>query len=107
VDAKVASVVSRCKKQVQAVRESVAAYETDDQLNSSPSPADNRPPHPPHWVERMTVTYLEVHGGIAKKTGRVLEPLGQLTYILRTLMLPRMQLLTNWSLLLEDARFAV
>lgn len=70
VDAKVAAVVSRVQEQVQVVRESMAVYGTDDQLN--PAQAQQIIDHPiPHWVERMTVTYLEAHGGIAKKTGRV------------------------------------
>lgn len=70
LNAKVASVVSRVQEQVQAVRESVAVYETNDKLN--PAQAQQMIDHPiPHWVERMTVTYLEAHGGIAKKTGRL------------------------------------
>lgn len=68
LEAKVEEVVSRVHEQVKAARESAAIYQTDDKLD--PTEAQQLIDHPiPYWIERMTVTYLEAHGGKAEKNG--------------------------------------
>ncbi len=69
LDTKVEAVVSWVQEQVKAARESAAIYQTTDQLD--PAEAQQLIDHPiPHWVERITVKYLEAHGGKAKKNGQ-------------------------------------
>jgi len=69
LETKIEAVVSQVQEQVKAVRESAAIYETNEPLD--PAEAQQLIDHPiPHWVERMTVTYLEAHGGKVKKNGQ-------------------------------------
>lgn len=69
LDTKVEAVVSRVQEQVKAARESAAIYQISDQLD--PAEAQQLIDHPiPHWVERMTVKYLEAHGGKTEKNGQ-------------------------------------
>ncbi len=65
---KVDSVVSRVKEQGQAVRESGSILGSAEDLD--PGVARSLMTHPlPHWVERMTVNYVQAYGGAAVRTG--------------------------------------
>lgn len=67
--ANVEAIASRVQEQLAAVKESAAIYQTNEPLD--PSAAQQLLDHPiPYWVERMTVTYLQSHGGIAEKNGQ-------------------------------------
>ena len=67
--AKIDSVVSRVKEQGQAVRESGSVLGGAEDLD--PEKARRLMTHPlPHWVERMTVNYVQAHGGGAERNGR-------------------------------------
>ncbi|MGH8069881.1 MAG: DEAD/DEAH box helicase [Candidatus Entotheonellia bacterium] len=66
----VESVVSQVRDQAKAAREGAALLGEQDALD--PAEAQRVMDHPlPHWVERMTVSYLKAHGGRAERTGRV------------------------------------
>lgn len=66
LEAKVESVVSRVQNQAKEARETASILGTTEVLD--PSAAQQFMAHPlPHWVERMTVSYLEAHGGKADK----------------------------------------
>lgn len=69
LDRKVDSVVSEVKEQGKAVRESGPVLGSAEDLD--PGQARSLLTHPlPHWVERMTVNYVEAHGGAAERNGR-------------------------------------
>lgn len=69
LNTKVESVVSQVKEQVKTVRENAALYTTEEPLD--PSAAQQLLEHPiNHWVERMTISYLESHGGEVTKIGK-------------------------------------
>jgi hypothetical protein len=66
----VESMVSRVRDQAKAAREGAALLGEKDALD--PAEAQRVMDHPlPHWVERMTVSYLKAHGGRAERPGRV------------------------------------
>ena len=67
--AKVDSVVSEVRKHGAVVRASGSILGSTGQLD--PGHAQSLMGHPlPHWIERMTVNYLEANGGSAKRRGR-------------------------------------
>lgn len=67
---KVESVVSYVKDQVKSVRQSVSLFDSQDEL--SPLEAQKLLEHPlSHWVETMTINYLNSHGGVAEQKGRI------------------------------------
>lgn len=69
LDRKVDFVVSRVKEQGKAVRESGSILGSAEDLDSGH--AHSVMAHPlPHWVERMTVNYVEAFGGAAARNGR-------------------------------------
>jgi hypothetical protein len=66
----VESAVSRVRDQAKAASEGAALLGEKDALD--PAEAQWLMDHLlPHWVERMTVSYLNAHGGRAERTGRV------------------------------------
>jgi hypothetical protein len=68
ITAKVEAVISRVQQQLLTVRESAAIYQTTEKLD--PTDAQQLLDHPiPYWVERMTINYLQSHGGLAEKQG--------------------------------------
>lgn len=68
VNEKVEIVVDRIREQTEAARESVSVLGSSDDLN--PGEAQRLMAHPlPHWVERMTVSYLQSNGGEAARRG--------------------------------------
>ena len=69
LDKKVDSVVSQVKEQGRAVRESGSILGSAEDLD--PEQARSLLSHPlAHWVERMTVNYVEASGGVAERSGR-------------------------------------
>ena len=69
VDATVSRVIERIQKQVRDSQASTSVLGAVEDLE--PSEAQRLMEHPlPHWVERMTVSYLRAHGGKAKKNQR-------------------------------------
>ena len=69
VESTVDSVVARLHEQAQASRASASVLGSSGDLE--PSEAQRLLTHPlPHWVERMTVSYLHAHGGHAERRGR-------------------------------------
>jgi hypothetical protein len=79
VDAKVEAVVRQVKEQAQAARASASILGGADELD--PGEAQRLMAHPmPHWVERMTTSYLAAYGGRAEKDGsgwRLTWPTGE------------------------------
>ena len=68
VESTVDSVVARLHEQAQASRASASVLGSSGDLE--PSEAQRLLTHPlPHWVERMTVSYLHAHGGHAERRG--------------------------------------
>lgn len=68
LDSKVDSVINEIREQARAARESVSVLGSSENLN--PDEAKRIMTHPlPHWVERMTVSYLEAYGGKVEKQG--------------------------------------
>ena len=66
VEKSVEQVVKNIQQQAQEVRESVAVFGSAEDLN--PHDAQRLMSHPlPHWVEKMTVSYLQASGGQAEK----------------------------------------
>jgi len=66
----VESKINQVKEQVKIIRESAAILGTEDE----PDPAEAKLliEHPlPYWVENMTVSYINSHGGKADKQGNV------------------------------------
>ena len=69
VEDSVDSVVTRLQEQVREARETASVLGTSEDLD--PGEAQRLLSHPlPHWVERMTVSYLKAHGGKAERKGR-------------------------------------
>lgn len=63
------SVVERVREHGLAVRESSSVLGSIEDLD--PEEAQRLLLHPlPHWVERMTVSYLQAHGGRAQRNGK-------------------------------------
>jgi superfamily II DNA or RNA helicase len=70
LDAKVQEVISQVQAQAQAAKESAAIYQSDELID--PTTAQQLIDHPiPDWVERMTISYLQSHGGIAESAKAV------------------------------------
>ncbi|MEW6742175.1 MAG: helicase-related protein [Planctomycetota bacterium] len=68
LEAKVQSVVRQIQEQGKAIRESASLLGNAEEIE--PSQAKNLLVHPlPHWVERMTVSYVEARGGRAERVG--------------------------------------
>jgi len=69
VDTSVDKVITRLKEQVRDTQESASVLGAKAKIE--PSEAQRLMAHPlPHWVERMTVSYLNAHGGKAERKGR-------------------------------------
>jgi hypothetical protein len=69
VDTSVAKVITRLQEEVRDTQASSSVLGNADDLK--PFEAQRLMAHPlPHWVERMTVSYLKAHGGKAKQTRR-------------------------------------
>ncbi|MDY6823276.1 MAG: helicase-related protein [Thermodesulfobacteriota bacterium] len=69
VDATVDKVVTRLQEQIRDTQESSSILGATEGLE--PSEAQRLMAHPlPHWVERMTVSYLRAHGGKAERNRR-------------------------------------
>jgi superfamily II DNA or RNA helicase len=69
VESTVDSVIARLHEQAQASRMSASVLGSSGDLE--PNEAQRLLTHPlPHWVERMTVSYLHAHGGHAERSGR-------------------------------------
>jgi superfamily II DNA or RNA helicase len=70
IDRTVDSVVNRLHEQAQSSRATASVLGTAEELE--PNEAQRLLSHPlPHWVERMTVSYLKAFGGHAEKNGLV------------------------------------
>ena len=70
VPERVEQTLERVRQQAEAARRSIALLGTGRALD--PNIAQQMLEHPlPHWVERMTVSYLNSHGGKAERRGRV------------------------------------
>jgi hypothetical protein len=70
VATKVESAVDRVREEAQAAKDSVSILGEDEPLD--PTQAQKLMDHPlPHWVERMTLSYLLAHGGKAERKGRM------------------------------------
>ncbi len=68
--ARVEQTLDRVRRQIEAVRQSAAWMGASAVID--PQAARQVLDHPlPHWVERMTVSYLESHGGSAVRQGRL------------------------------------
>ena len=66
IEASVESVVTRMQEQVREAQNTVAVLGKAEDLE--PSEAQRLLGHPlPHWVERMTVSYLQANGGRAER----------------------------------------
>ena len=66
LDARVDAAVEAVRDQGRASRDNVAILGGDEELD--PGEGRNLMTHPlPHWVERMTVSYVQAHGGAAKR----------------------------------------
>jgi len=69
VEPSVDKVISRIQEQAQDARSSSSVLGATEDLE--PGEAQRLLEHPlPHWVERMTTSYLLAHGGNVKKTNR-------------------------------------
>lgn len=66
IETSVDHTVARIRNEIQQVRESSAIYGISEEPDVQT--AERLRLHPlPHWVERMTVSYLNSHGGAAKR----------------------------------------
>jgi hypothetical protein len=69
VEDSVESVVARLQEQARDARTTAFVLGATEELE--PGEAQRLLTHPlPHWVERMTVSYLEAHGGQAERRGQ-------------------------------------
>jgi superfamily II DNA or RNA helicase len=69
VEESVENVVTRLEEHARAVRHAASVLGATEQLE--PGEAQRLLTHPlPHWVERMTVSYLKAHGGRAERSGQ-------------------------------------
>jgi len=72
VEESVESIVTRLQEQVREAQATAAVLGSTEELN--PTEAQRLLTHPlPHWVERMTVSYLNAHGGKAERKHRTWE----------------------------------
>ena len=72
VDAPVDKVISRLQEQARDTQESSSVLGATEDLE--PSEAQRLMAHPlPYWVERMTVSYVNSHGGKAERKQRTWE----------------------------------
>lgn len=72
IDATVDKIVDRIHEEAKEAKESISVLQTSEDLD--PSEAQKLMSHPlPHWVERMTTSYLRAHGGKAEKYGQTWE----------------------------------
>ncbi len=68
-EAKVDALVERVREKARGRDAAVAMF--TDPANPDPAQARSIMDHPlPHWIEQMTVNYLEGHGGRAARKGR-------------------------------------
>jgi superfamily II DNA or RNA helicase len=68
VEESVESAVARLEEQAREARTSASVLGATEDLD--PGEAQRLLSHPlPHWVERMTVSYLKAHGGKAERSG--------------------------------------
>ena len=73
VEDSVESVVARLQEQAREARTTASVLGATEDLE--PGEAQRLLTHPlPHWVERMTVSYLKAHGGQAERKKPELEP---------------------------------
>ncbi|OQA86699.1 MAG: RNA polymerase-associated protein RapA [bacterium ADurb.Bin236] len=69
IEDSVDSVVARIQDEVRDVRSNTSILGTTEELN--PEEAKRLMAHPlPHWIERLTLSYLSSHGGNAEKRGK-------------------------------------
>ena len=69
VEEPVDSVITQLQEQIQEARTVSSVLGTTEDLD--PGEAQRLLTHPlPHWVERMTVSYLKTHGGRAERNGQ-------------------------------------
>jgi superfamily II DNA or RNA helicase len=69
VEDSVESVITRLQEEARKARETGSVLGTSEDLD--PGEAQRLLSHPlPHWVERMTVSYLKAHGGKTERKGR-------------------------------------
>ena len=69
VENSVESVMARLEEQARAARTTASVLGATEDLE--PGEAQRLLTHPlPHWVERMTVSYLKTHGGQAERIGQ-------------------------------------
>jgi hypothetical protein len=69
VDTSVDKIITRFQEQVQDTQASSSVLGANEELE--PTEAQRLMAHPlPHWVERMTVSYLKAHGGKAERKQR-------------------------------------
>ena len=72
VETKVDEVIKSLKEQAKEAKKSLSVLGSTEELD--PEEAQRLLAHPlPHWVERMTVSYLKAHGGSAEKKNGVWE----------------------------------
>ena len=70
VEESVANVLTRLHEQAREARDTASVLSSMDDLE--PGEALRLQVHPlPHWVERMTVSYLKAHGGRAERNGQI------------------------------------
>ncbi len=66
INATVDKIVDRIHEEAREAKENVSVLQSSEDLD--PSEAQRLMSHPlPHWVERMTTSYLRAHGGKAEK----------------------------------------
>jgi superfamily II DNA or RNA helicase len=69
VATKVDSAVNRVREQAQDAKDSTSILGDDEPLD--PAQAQKLMDHPlPHWIERMTLSFLAVHGGQVERNGK-------------------------------------
>ena len=70
VETKIETAVNQIREQVKASRENLSVLGEMEDLD--PREAEKIMAHPlPHWVERMTTSYLQASGGRAERNGKV------------------------------------
>jgi superfamily II DNA or RNA helicase len=68
IETSIDNTVARLRDEIQQVREASAIYGISEEIDVQS--AERLRTHPlPHWVERMTVGYLNSHGGVAHRRG--------------------------------------
>ncbi len=72
IDATVDKIVDQIHEEAREAKKNVSVLQSSEDLD--PSEAQRLMSHPlPHWVERMTTSYLRAHGGKAEKRGQTWE----------------------------------